>query len=176
MILNDKKLYDLCKKKRLVYPITLESIQPASIDITLGNTFLKPKKRPLGQYNSFDRPVEYDSFKGIYFIEPHEFILATTKEYICLPNNISAFVEGRSSVGRMGLFVQNAGWIDAGFEGRITLELFNASEIPIELKPLTRIGQLVFCRMNGNCEKPYKGKYQKQNDVTGSLINLDTEI
>ena len=178
MILNDKELYALCVGvgKRLVYPITPESIQPASIDIRLGDTFLKPKKRPLEQCNSFDRPVEYDEFKGVYLIRPCEFVLATTKEYICLPDNISAFVEGRSSIGRMGLFIQNAGWIDAGFEGQITLELFNASETPIELKPLTRVGQLVFCRMTDSCLKPYNGKYQGQVNATGSLINLDSEV
>lgn len=178
MILNDKELYDLCicKGDRLVYPITPESIQPASIDVRLGDTFLKPKKRPTGQCNSFDRPIEYDEFEGTYFIRPREFVLATTMEYVSLPNNLSAFVEGRSSIGRMGLFIQNAGWIDAGFKGNITLELFNASETPIELKPFTRVAQLVFCTMSESCDNPYNGKYQFQKNAVGSRINLDTEV
>lgn len=176
MILNDKEIYSLCTGtgKSLVYPIAPESIQPASIDVRLGDTFLKPKF--VEHCNSFDEPITYDSFKGEYLIKPHEFVLATTVEHVCLPTNISAFVEGRSSIGRMGLFIQNAGWIDAGFEGAITLELFNASEMPIKLKPNVRVGQLVFCRMTDSCLKPYNGKYQKQANVTGSLIYQDSEV
>ena len=61
-------------------------------------------------------------------IPAHSFLLATTMEYIEIPNYITAFVEGRSSIGRIGLFIQNAGWVDPGFKGRITLELYNANK------------------------------------------------
>ena len=67
------------------------------------------------------RKIESDSI----VIPPKSFILATTREYVKIPNDLVAFVEGRSSIGRMGLFIQNAGWVDPGFEGQITLELFN---------------------------------------------------
>ena len=109
-------------------------------------------------------------------IPPQSFLLATTNEYIKLPNNITAFVEGRSSIGRMGLFIQNAGWVDAGFEGRITLELFNANSLPIELASNRRICQLVFCLMDKTSEKPYRGKYYKQLQSVGSHIKNDFEI
>ena len=176
MVLSDECLNALIQDtdSPLIYPVCSNSIQPASVDIRLGDTFLKPKSDK-GLRNSFDKPVEYDKFSGEMCIEPHEFLLATTVEYIRLPNNLTAFVEGRSSIGRMGLFVQNAGWVDPGFEGQITLELYNASEVPILLKPFTRVAQLVFCSMSSCCLNPYRGKYQKQMYATGSKINLDSD-
>jgi dCTP deaminase len=92
-----------------------------------------------------------------------------------LPNNLTAFVEGRSSIGRIGLFIQNAGWVDPGFAGQITLELYNASSLPIELKAGRRICQLVFCQMDRPAEFPYNGKYQNQKNATGSRVFLDHE-
>ena len=82
----------------------------------------------------FDNEIKYTDIESDKIvIAPQSFLLATTNEYIKLPNHITAFVEGRSSIGRMGLFIQNAEWVDAGFEGRITLELFNANSLPIVL-------------------------------------------
>ena len=111
-----------------------------------------------------------------YILMPGQFVLASTMEYFSLPNNITAFVEGRSSLGRMGLFIQNAGWVDPGFEGEITLELFNANRCAIELQTGRRVGQLVFAKMDSNAEKPYSGKYQFQRGATGSKVFLDSEI
>ena len=91
-----------------------------------------------------------------------------------LPNNLSAFVEGRSSIGRMGLFIQNAGWVDSGFEGRITLELYNANSLPIKLESGKRICQLVICQMDQESERPYSGKYQGQDKSVGSRVFMDT--
>jgi dCTP deaminase len=101
--------------------------------------------------------------------------LATTCEYIRLPADVTAFVEGRSSIGRIGLFIQNAGWVDPGFEGNITLELFNANRLPIRLVAGRRICQLVFARMDQAAQNPYSGKYQGQRQTTGSRIALDAE-
>jgi len=103
-------------------------------------------------------------------IPPHSFLLATTREYIRLPNDLTAFVEGRSSIGRIGLFIQNAGWVDPGFEGTITLELYNANRLPIRLQEGRRICQLVFARMDQVAHRPYQGKYQFQQRATGSRI------
>ena len=97
-------------------------------------------------------------------------------EYVSLPDNITAFVEGRSSLGRMGLFIQNAGWVDPGFQGEITLELYNANRCAIELKAGRRIGQLVFARMDNAALRPYNGKYQGQRGATGSKVFLDNEV
>lgn len=107
---------------------------------------------------------------------PGQFVLATTMEYIKLPANLTAFVEGRSSLGRMGLFIQNAGWVDPGFEGEITLELFNANRCAIELCAGRRIGQLVFAHLDGVPIQTYQGKYQGQKGATGSKIYLDLDI
>ncbi|MFR7444964.1 MAG: dCTP deaminase [Sellimonas intestinalis] len=96
-------------------------------------------------------------------------------EYISLPNDLTAFVEGRSSLGRMGLFIQNAGWVDPGFEGEITLELFNANRCAIELQAGRRVGQLVFAKMDACALHPYNGKYQGQTGATGSKAFLDPD-
>lgn len=77
--------------------------------------------------------------------------------------------------GRMGLFIQNAGWVDPGFEGQITFELFNASDTPILLTAGTRIAQLVFAEMTEACDKPYNGKYQGQIGATESRIHQDKD-
>lgn len=183
MVLSDGELYELCigefgqNKGGLVYPITELSIQPASVDIRLGLGFKKPKYSQNGVSHSFDKEVKYEKC-GEYFytLRPHEFCLGTTVECVNLPNNMTAFVEGRSSIGRMGLFIQNAGWVDPGFRGEITLELFNASDVPILLHAGTRVAQLVFCKTSSSCVKPYKGKYQNQKGTTGSKINYDDEI
>ena len=98
-------------------------------------------------------------------------------EYFELPDNLTAFVEGRSSLGRMGLFIQNAGWVDPGFKGEITLELFNANRCAIELKAGRRVGQLVFAEMDYTALNPYNGKYQGQTGATGatgSKVFMDT--
>ncbi len=96
-------------------------------------------------------------------------------EYIELPNDLTSFVEGRSSLGRMGLFIQNAGWVDPGFKGEITLELFNANRQAIELTAGRRVGQLVFADTKEPAINPYKGKYIGQKGATGSRIVLDFE-
>lgn len=80
-----------------------------------------------------------------YILLPGQFVLATTMEYFELPDNLTAFVEGRSSLGRMGLFIQNAGWVDPEFKGEITQELFNANRYAIEINAGRRVGQLVYC-------------------------------
>lgn len=89
-----------------------------------------------------------------YILLPNQFVLATTMEYFDLPNDLTAFVEGRSSLGRMGLFIQNAGWVDPGFKGEITLELYNANRCAIELKAGRRVGQLVFAKMDDSALNP----------------------
>jgi dCTP deaminase len=103
-------------------------------------------------------------------------MLATTTEILNLPKDITAFVEGRSSIGRLGLFSENAGWVDANFRGQITLELFNATNKPIKLYPGMRICQLVFAKTNEVPETVYNGKYQDQTGATGSQISRDNEL
>lgn len=181
MILNDMELARLVYQNNepLVYPVSSNGIQPASVDIRLGDEFIKPSETILykssDNYNSFDIQIEYDKFSGSYLLGSHEFILASTVEIVRIPHDLTAFIQGRSSIGRMGLFINNAGWVDPGFEGKLALQLYNASEVPILLKPFTRIAQLVFCKMDAPCAYPYKGKYQGVKSDIGSKINLDKE-
>ena len=175
MILSDKTIKRMLALGELgISPIEDIQIQPASVDVRLGDTFSSVKKTET--VITFGLPVEYETVKKeAFLLMPRQFVLATTMEYFKLPDNLTAFVEGRSSVGRMGLFIQNAGWVDPGFEGEITLELFNASDKPILLETGERVGQLVFAELDQHAEKPYNGKYQKQTGATGSRIYLDKE-
>ncbi len=177
MILSDKTIFEMLKESRLrITPLEQNQVQPASVDIRLGNTFSIVEDTSNGIINLENEIVYKTITTDKYILMPGQFVLASTMEYFSLPNNITAFVEGRSSLGRMGLFIQNAGWVDPGFEGEITLELFNANRCAIELQTGRRVGQLVFAKMDSNAEKPYSGKYQFQRGATGSKVFLDSEI
>ena len=173
MILSDRTMDKMIKEGTLVVkPITEGQIQPASIDIRLGNTFSIVDDTPSGII-TLENEIKYKTITtDTYLIMPGQFVLATTMEYFELPDNLTAFVEGRSSLGRMGLFIQNAGWVDPGFKGEITLELFNANKCAIELKAGRRVGQLVFAEMDDYAMNPYRGKYQGQMGATGIEVNI----
>lgn len=177
MILSDKTLMKMLDEKELIVePIEKEQIQPASIDIRLGKTFSIVEDTSTGIIN-LENEIKYKTITSdSYILLPNQFVLATTMEYFDLPNDLTAFVEGRSSLGRMGLFIQNAGWVDPGFKGEITLELYNANRCAIELKAGRRVGQLVFAKMDDVALNPYNGKYQGQRGATGSRVFLDKEI
>lgn len=174
MILSDKTIMKMLEEKTLcIEPLDPRQIQPASVDIRLGSTFSIVEDTPSGII-TLDREIRYKTIEAdTYLLLPGQFVLATTMEYISLPDNLTAFVEGRSSLGRMGLFIQNAGWVDPGFEGEITLELFNANRCAIELKAGRRMGQLVFAHLDDTALRPYRGKYQGQKGATGSKVFLD---
>lgn len=176
MILSDRTMDKMIKEGTLVVkPITEGQIQPASIDIRLGNTFSIVDDTSSGII-TLENEIKYKTITtDTYLIMPGQFVLATTMEYFELPDNLTAFVEGRSSLGRMGLFIQNAGWVDPGFKGEITLELFNANKCAIELKTGRRVGQLVFAEMDDYAMNPYRGKYQGQTGATGTRVFLDRE-
>lgn len=176
MILSDKTIVRMLGEQSLIIkPLTEEQIQPASVDIRLGNSFSVVDDTPRGII-TMDSEIKYKSIiTDTYLILPGQFVLATTMEYFELPDNMTAFVEGRSSLGRMGLFIQNAGWVDPGFKGEITLELFNANRCAIELKAGRRVGQLVFAEMDEAALNPYKGKYQGQTGATGSKVFMDAD-
>jgi dCTP deaminase len=172
MLLSDKTIKEYLESGSiLIDPLDIdEQIQPASVDLKLGDTFGFIKSPTI----DFREEVEYDFIqKDEIWIHPMQFVLATTKEYVGLANDITGFLEGRSSVGRTGLFIHNAGLIDAGFEGMITLELFNCGPAPILLTKDQRICQITFYQMDEEAENPYKGKYQGQRGATGSRIYLD---
>lgn len=128
----------------LLDPFYVEYVQPCSIDLTLEESEL-------------------------WRLDPQEFCLATTVEAVNLPSHIGARVEGKSSLGRRGLFIHvTAGWIDPGFRGQITLELFNCSLEPIQLVPHQKICQLAFFYLDKPAQKSYGGKYQDQIGIVGA--------
>jgi dCTP deaminase len=120
------------------------------------------------EYEAFDAPA--------FWLPAHGFVLARTRETIALSNDLFAMVEGRSSVGRLGITAQNAGVVDPGFRGTITLELSNELPYPILVRSGFRCCQLVVSRMAGDTEGGYKSnKYQNQVQATGSLLHKDFE-
>lgn len=176
MIVSDETLRKMMAEGSIVVePLEPFQIQPASIDLRLGSSFLRIDENSLESL-SLDKELPYVRIeKDEIVIPPHSFLLATTVEYIRIPPNVTAFVEGRSSIGRMGLFIQNAGWVDPGFEGNITLELFNANRLPLRLASGRRICQIVFAFMDKATRTPYAGKYQGQRGTVGSRAFKDLD-
>lgn len=176
MILSDKTIRRMLGEGTLrMSPLEEGQIQPASVDIRLGRSFTVVEDSSTGII-TMENEIRYKTMEtDTYLLLPNQFVLATTMEYVALPDDLTAFVEGRSSLGRMGLFIQNAGWVDPGFEGEITLELYNANRFAIELKAGRRVGQLVFAKMDDVAQNPYRGKYQGQTGATGSRVYMDKE-
>lgn len=149
------------------------AINPASINLRLGNTFLVPKREQiilLGDEVEYEEHFVKDG--NYYSLSPGEFMLATTKEWIKLPKDVVAFVQGRSSIGRACLSVQNAGFVDPAFFGEITLELKNDGPFPIGLTPGYPVVQLVFMDAT-DVTIGYTGKYCGQKGATGSRMQQD---
>lgn len=139
------------------------SIQPASVDVHLAKTVLTfarrrikdgaiDLKKPIEEYIDFET---LDPKKGTV-IHPHEFILGVTKEWIELPNQLIANVDGKSSLGRLGLVIHaTAGFVDAGFSGHVTLEITNLTDLPLVLYPGMPVGQIRFTVLTSPAEHPY---------------------
>jgi dCTP deaminase len=176
MVLGKSALRKELEGGRLkVSPWDDELLQPASIDLRLGHQFLIPRPSA-GAISRFGEPIPYEETESDNFVLPgNSFVLARTREVVGFPDDLTAFVEGRSSIGRLGLFIQNAGWVDPGFEGSITLELYNGLSHPIELRAGWRVCQLVVVRMEGDSEGGYRGKYQGQVATTGSKLFQDRD-
>lgn len=151
-------------------------INPASINLCLGNSFLIIKEQ--NHMITLGEALEYKTVvipnDGGFILDPGGFCLATTKEGLVMFPNVAAFVQGRSSIGRIGLTVQNAGFVDPGFTGHITLELVNESPVTIFLKPGYPVAQLVFFDVSPVAD-PYHGKYNGQIEATGSRMYQDKE-
>jgi len=148
-------------------------LQPASLDVCLGDTFAVYRR---DRGSCIDPKVdsahllEYKTVTGndAFVIHPGEFVLATTREYFELPNDLVARVEGKSSLGRLGLLVHStAGFVDPLFAGEITLELACVNSLPIRLYPGMPIAQLAFQRTR-TVREGYKGKYVGQRGPTAS--------
>ena len=180
MILSDKTILQKIQEKELVIDPTPtdDQIQPASIDLKLANEFLLPHiDSPVDIKNGSPRYEQVNC--NVLQLPPKSFVLGTTIEKVKLPPNLIGRVEGRSSIGRLGVTIHiTAGFIDCGFEGQITLEIANLSHNTVMLYENMRIAQIVFEEVDNIPNRVYgecNNKYQGQEGVTGSLIYYDND-
>jgi len=162
-----------------VEPFDPSMVQPSSVDVRIDRYFRVfenhryPHIDPAVEQAELTRLVEPDGEEP-FILHPGEFVLASTYEVVTLPDDVSARLEGKSSLGRLGLLTHStAGFIDAGFSGHVTLELSNVATLPIKLWPGMKIGQLCFFRLSSPAEAPYGSgaqgsRYQDQRGPTPS--------
>ncbi|MGH3456438.1 MAG: dCTP deaminase [Nocardioidaceae bacterium] len=180
MLLSDRDIRAELDKGRVVLePFDKVMVQPSSVDIRLDRYFRVfenhryPHIDPAVEQPELTRLVEPDSDEP-FILHPGEFVLASSYEVVTLPDDIAARLEGKSSLGRLGLLTHStAGFVDAGFSGHVTLELSNVATLPIKLWPGMKIGQLCFFRLSSPAEHPYGSsvygsRYQDQRGPTPS--------
>lgn len=174
MFLSDVGLRGVLKTGDLVItPLFIKSVQPASIDLHLGGTFRRVTERKLVDPYVEQKIYTSERKDGEPFdLRPHEFILATTVETVALSNAILGQVCGKSSLARLGLVTESAGFIDPGFSGELTLELYNQNECGLRLYSGMAIAQLIIGVLDQPCAVPYAGRYQGQTGPTASRFHL----
>lgn len=172
-------LAELDSGRITVDPFTDGMIQPSSIDVRLDKYFRVfdnhkyPHIDPAMDQSDLTRPIETDG-DDIFILHPGEFVLGSTYETVALPNDVAARLEGKSSLGRLGLMTHStAGFIDPGFSGHVTLELANVATLPMKLYPGMKIGQMCFFRLSTPADYPYGSekygsRYQGQRGPTAS--------
>jgi dCTP deaminase len=182
VILSDRDIREQIELGRLtVAPFDPNMVQPSSIDLHVDNRFrifansrypfIDVKRR----MDDLTELVEVDE-REPFILHPGEFVLGSTLETVSLPDDIVGRIEGKSSLGRLGLLIHStAGFVDAGWSGHLTLELSNVANLPITIYPGMKIGQLCLFRMSSPAEKPYgqRGKYQGQRGPTPSRFYED---
>ncbi|HSE10875.1 MAG TPA: dCTP deaminase [Nocardioidaceae bacterium] len=180
MLLSDRDILDEIDNKRVgLDPFEPEMVQPSSIDVRLDRFFRVfenhryPHIDPSADQPDLTRMVEPEGDEP-FILHPGEFVLGSTYEVVTLPDDVAARLEGKSSLGRLGLLTHStAGFIDPGFSGHVTLELSNVATLPIKLWPGMKIGQLCFFRLSSPSEHPYGSekygsRYQGQRGPTPS--------
>jgi len=180
MVLSDRTIREELASGRLIIdPLDDALIQPSSVDLRVANefrvfrnhtqAFIDPRE-PEGNLTELVRVNEGEPF----VLHPGEFVLGSTLERVGIPGDLVARLEGKSSLGRLGLLIHStAGYIDPGFEGNITLEFSNVASLPVLIHPGMRIGQISFLQMSTPVDKPYQGKYQGQAGPTASRSHQD---
>ena len=180
MLLSDRDIRKEIESGRVVLePYDPDMVQPSSVDVRIDRYFRVfenhryPHIDPSQEQAELTRLVEPDGDEP-FILHPGEFALASTYEVVGLPDDVAARLEGKSSLGRLGLLTHStAGFIDAGFTGHVTLELSNVATLPIKLWPGMQIGQLCFFRLSSPAEAPYGtgaagSRYQGQRGPTPS--------
>ncbi len=180
MLLSDRDIRKEIESGRVgIEPFQADMVQPSSVDVRIDRYFRVfenhryPHIDPAEEQAELTRLVEPDGADP-FILHPGEFVLASTYEVVTLPDDVAARLEGKSSLGRLGLLTHStAGFIDAGFSGHVTLELSNMATLPIKLWPGMKIGQLCFFRLSSPAEAPYGSgatgsRYQGQRGPTPS--------
>ena len=188
MLLSDRDIKSQIEAGRIgLDPLDMGLIQPSSMDVRLDRFFRLfdnhkyPFIDPREQQDELTRLVEVDPDEA-FILHPGEFVLGSTYEFVTLPNDIAARLEGKSSLGRLGLLTHStAGFVDPGFQGHVTLELSNVATLPIKLWPGMKIGQLCFFQLSSESENPYGSqkygsRYQGQRGPTASRSYLNFHI
>lgn len=180
MLLSDRDIWAELKSRRVgIDPYEPAMVQPASVDVRLDRYFRVfenhryPHIDPSQEQPGLTRMIEPEGDEP-FVLHPGEFVLASTHERVTLPDDVAGRLEGKSSLGRLGLLTHStAGWIDPGFTGHVTLELSNTATLPIKLWPGMKIGQLCLFRLSSPSEHPYgsathESRYQDQRGPTAS--------
>ena len=162
MILSDRSILEAINDGRIIIePFDKECLQPSSVDLHLDHRFLVFKNHTLGHIDvrkdlsNLTQEVS-SSDADPFMLHPGEFVLGSTSERVAVPEDLVARLEGKSSLGRLGLLIHStAGYVDAGWDGQLTLELSNVSNLPITLYPGMKIGQISFVQMTTPAERPY---------------------
>jgi dCTP deaminase len=187
VVLSDRDIRAEITAGRIVIdPFTPEAVQPSSVDLHLDRRFrvFRNSRYPFIDVRA-DQPelTELVEISGDepFILHPGEFVLGSTLERVELPNDLVARLEGKSSLGRLGLLIHStAGYVDPGWEGNLTLELSNVANLPITLYDGMKIGQISFQRLSSPAEVGYGdarigSKYRGQRDPTASLYHRDFE-
>lgn len=185
MLLSDRDIkLELAAGRVGLAPHDPSMIQPSSVDVRLDRYFRLfdnhryPYIDPAEDQSELTHLVETPAGEP-FILHPGEFVLGSTYEEVALPDDIAARLEGKSSLGRLGLLTHStAGFIDPGFTGHVTLELSNVATLPITLWPGMKIGQMCFFRLSSPAEKPYgsaeySSRYQGQRGPTASRSSLN---
>ncbi|ANZ37237.1 dCTP deaminase [Lentzea guizhouensis] len=185
MLLSDQDLRKEVESGRLALdPFDVEMLQPSSIDVRLDRFFRVFNNT---KYTHIDPAKQQDDLTSLvetpageqFVLHPGEFVLGSTYEMVTLPDDLAGRLEGKSSLGRLGLLTHStAGFIDPGFSGHITLELSNVANLPITLHPGMKIGQLCLFKLSSPAEHPYGStqagsRYQGQRGPTPSRAYLN---
>lgn len=180
MLLSDRDVKaEVAAGRVVIEPFDAELIQPSSVDVRLDRYFRVFNNQ---KYTHIDPAIQQDDLTELvqpvgddpFVLHPGEFVLGSTLEVVTLPDDLAGRLEGKSSLGRLGLLTHStAGFIDPGFTGHITLELSNVANLPITLWPGMKIGQLCLFRLSTPAEHPYGSevygsRYQGQRGPTPS--------